>query len=349
LKVGKILLVEPGHRTSTIESFRGLADGFSQNGVEVWEYGLNDRLDFFTKAMKYTGKSTDITLVSEAATESIIVAAIQEKVDVILYITAQYVPPLIFNIIRERLKIPQGIILTESPYMAAWEIKRLKVCNFAFTNEEACVEPYRKVNKKVFYVPVGYRQEIFERGDTIGNLAYDSDIFFVGTIFPERVVFLNKVCESLVHQGLNIAIFGSNLKPEWTLPSFEYYWKDRVLEQEEYAKYLSRTKIALNLSREHRTERNLHIVPISPNPRFFEIMSLGKFCLTEWREGLRKYGPGENFETFRTAKECVEKIKFYLEHEGIREQIAQRGKRRVFRKENWQRRAEQMIEIMKRF
>ena len=343
----KILLVEPGHFTSTVETFRGYADGFASLGCDVWEYNLAERLMFFQRASQASKPKEEISLsqLSEAATESIVVAALAEKVDLILYITAQNITLHTFQMIREGLKIPQGIILTESPYCSSWELERLKVCDFAFTNDEACVELYRKVNKNVFFLSQGYRQDVFEEYSPVPSL-YESDIFFVGTIFPKRQIFLNEICEGFPFK--KISLFGSALKKSWKSDRFEHAFTDQTVPQEEYAKFLKRTKVALCPMREYRVETNTqYIIPTNPGPRFFEILAMGAFCITEWREGLKRYGPGKNFETYKETEECVDKIKFYLDHEEKRKKIAASGEKRVCGKESFLCRARTALKVMR--
>ncbi len=315
--------------------------------LDVWEYDLADRLKFFEKAHRAINPQHKITMIqlSEAATESVIVAAVAEKVDLILYITAQNVPPLTFRMIREGLGIPQGIILTESPYCSSWELERLKDCNFAFTNDEACVERYRKVNKNVFFLSQGYRQDVFEKKTVIEPL-HEKDIFFVGTIFPKRQIFLNEICERFPFK--EIGLYGISLKKQWQTDRFTLTFIPKTLSQEEYAKFLKGAKIALCPMREYRVATNAcHIVPTNPGPRFFEILAMGTFCITEWREGLERYGPGKNFETYKETEECLDKIRFYLDHKDKREKIAARGREKVFGKESFLCRARTVLKVMK--
>ena len=347
VKARKILLIEPGHVTSTIETFRGFADGFLSLGCDVWEYSLGERISFFRKANKAVnpeGKVNETQLL-EAATESIIVAALDQKVDLILYITAQFIPHRTFQMVREGLKIPQGIIFTESPYLSNLELDRLKSCDFAFTNDESCLEPYRKVNKNVFFLPQGYRQDVFE-ANIASSSWYESDIFFVGTIFPRRQIFLNKICENFFYE--KIKFYGTPLKPVWESDQFKRAFARRTLPQEEYAKFLKKTKIALCPMREYRIAPNAHIVPMNPGPRFFEILATGAFCITEWREGLKQYGPERNFVTYKSTEECIDKIEFYLKHKEEREKIAVRGRKRVFEKESFLCRAKTALKIIEK-
>ena len=112
--------------------------------------------------------------------------------------------------------------------------------------------------------------------------------------------------------------------------------------------FLKRTKIALCPMRAYRSETNDHIVPRNPGPRFFEILASGAFCLTGWRDGLEYYGPGKNFETYRSVEECIDKARFFLKHEEARNKIAQRGRDRVFGKESHLCRARTALKIIRK-
>lgn len=60
--------------------------------------------------------------------------------------------------------------------------------------------------------------------------------------------------------------------------------------------------------------------------RDFKIMGSGGFLLTQYYRGIEDIlSPPYECVTYRTPEECVEKAKYYLEHEEEREMIAQNG------------------------
>lgn len=62
---------------------------------------------------------------------------------------------------------------------------------------------------------------------------------------------------------------------------------------------------------------------IGVNQRIYEVLGLGTFLLTRKSETLKDWS--DNLATYKDAKDCAEKIKYYLDHEDEREKIAKTG------------------------
>lgn len=100
-----------------------------------------------------------------------------------------------------------------------------------------------------------------------------------------------------------------------------------------------------------RVVLNNHI-DISPasasNMRLFEATGVGTLLLTDWRKNLVElFEPETEVLTYRTAEECVEKVRYILEHEETRRAIAGAGQRRTLRDHTFDNRAAQIDEIIK--
>lgn len=107
------------------------------------------------------------------------------------------------------------------------------------------------------------------------------------------------------------------------------------------------------LLRDSRVVLNNHI-DISPlsasNMRLFEATGAGALLLTDWRENLVElFEPDAEVLTYRTADECVEKVKYILEREPERKAIAAAGQKRTLRAHTFENRAAQIDEIIKTF
>ncbi|HEX8734983.1 MAG TPA: glycosyltransferase [Pyrinomonadaceae bacterium] len=105
--------------------------------------------------------------------------------------------------------------------------------------------------------------------------------------------------------------------------------------------------------RDSRVALNTHI-DVSPlsasNMRLFEATGVGACLLTDWKENLaRLFEPDKEVLTYASAEECVEKVGYILEHEEERRAIAVAGQRRTLREHNFDNRALQIDEIIRKY
>lgn len=86
----------------------------------------------------------------------------------------------------------------------------------------------------------------------------------------------------------------------------------------------SGSKINLNLS--------LRSIHSGIALRVLDIMACGGFVLSNWQPEIAEYfEEGKEIVTFGCVEECMDKIRYYLEHEEERRQIAAAGYRKVKR------------------
>jgi len=143
-----------------------------------------------------------------------------------------------------------------------------------------------------------------------------ADVIFVGSFEEDRAQQMLYLAEN----GFPVRVWGGR----WEA------WKDRhpnltvegrPIYGEDYVKALCASKIALcflrKINRDLQTDRTM------------EIPACGVFMLAErTREHLRLFEEGEEAEFFDSKKELLEKVRYYLEHDGERERIAKAGRRR---------------------
>ena len=105
--------------------------------------------------------------------------------------------------------------------------------------------------------------------------------------------------------------------------------------------------------RDSRVVFNQHI-DISPvsasNMRLFETTGTGACLLTDWKENLPElFEPDVEVLTYRTPEECAEKVRYILDNEKLRRQIAEAGQCRTLRDHNFENRAARIDEIVRAF
>lgn len=174
------------------------------------------------------------------------------------------------------------------------------------------------------YIPVGFN-DVYEHFPMDKKKKYKYDIVFVGSINKRRLQLLDEVAKASAHHGWTLKVI---------MPWFEkrYFYKNLLLrlkysslmktidtdyaDSEDVARLYAHAKIVLNIHNDRAG---------SCNPRTFEIMSVGAFCLVDARDDYDDIVVGRDIDVYRDADELIEKIKFWLANDVARERIAANG------------------------
>jgi len=152
------------------------------------------------------------------------------------------------------------------------------------------------------------------------DIEKDIDISFVGDVSKKS---RSDLINYLIDNGINVEVYGRGSKRGNV--SFE-----KMIE------VFNRSKINLNFSetvssREFNanTNTNYKIVPkivkymTQLKGRSIEISLCGSFVLTQDATGIEELFTSDEIDTFASKEELLQKVKYYLEHEDIRESMAQ--------------------------
>ncbi|MEI8202586.1 MAG: glycosyltransferase, partial [Bacteroidota bacterium] len=105
-------------------------------------------------------------------------------------------------------------------------------------------------------------------------------------------------------------------------------------------KALSRAKIGFNIHADIASN-------FAANMRMFEVTGVGSCLITDWKPNLHEmFEDGEEVVSYKTAEECVEKVKYLLDHPEERKRIAQNGQQRVFRQHTYTNRIAKLHEFI---
>ena len=86
------------------------------------------------------------------------------------------------------------------------------------------------------------------------------------------------------------------------------------------------------------------------NMRLFEATGVGALLITDCKENLSEmFEPGKEVVVYRGAEECVELIRYYLEHEEERQTIAAAGQQRTLREHSYYQRMKELVEIVRKY
>ncbi len=176
---------------------------------------------------------------------------------------------------------------------------------------------------QAIYFPFGCNEKIFRKL----NIPKKYDVSFVGGWHPYRQWLFDKIRRA----GINISAFG-------------YGWPSGEINQEDMVKVFNQSRINLNLSNSGSWDfrylsSSIHAVinrirskksVEQLKARMFEISGCGSFQLSYYVEGLsNSFRIDQEIAVYSDPDDLIDKIKFYLQHESVAEDIAQRALARV--------------------
>ncbi len=196
-----------------------------------------------------------------------------------------------------------------------------KYCHLKFTIGKGNLDRYRQAGIENIYwlsegiSPIWHKSEELSYKD---KLAYNADVAFAGSslgLHSGRSELLNILENS---DSLNFIRYTS-------------------IFNREHNKMCQCTKINIG----HSGWPN---VELSMSARDYRIMGAGGFLLTNHVEGIENwFEVGKMCDTYRSPGECLEKIKYYLEHEDERKVMAAYGQKIVYEKHKFSDRLKEVI------
>lgn len=142
---------------------------------------------------------------------------------------------------------------------------------------------------------------------------YGSDIAFVGTVTPERELWLEELAE------FDLKIWGRWLRKS---PALKRCYQKKDVYAEEAVKIYNASKIILDFHSLWQKQVQLYNV----TPRIFEVPASGGFLLTNPSIQVKDfYTIGAEMVVYRDLKDLKRLISYYLKHEGERRAIAERA------------------------
>ncbi len=220
--------------------------------------------------------------------------------------------------------------------------------NWIVTTDGDSCEKYRELGiKDVILSQWGFNHHFYQPA----VLPYEYDVTFIGQVHSRRAKFIR----SLQRCGVNVSCWGKG-------------WPNGRTDQNEMIKLYSQSRINLNFTDSSPSFRirpllktfitrraddtfrintfpdvKAHLVTLfTPRRsqikgRNFEITGAGGFLLTQYAPGLESYfQPDKEIAIFYEAEDLIEKIRFYLLHEEIRENIRQMGHKRAIREHTFE-------------
>lgn len=180
-----------------------------------------------------------------------------------------------------------------------------------FTSFPHYVDRIQKCGARAVYMPLA-----FDPGCAVTRTR-DIECSFVGG-FGSHWEHMYDIFRSVAAEIPDFKIWGYGAIP----PDLRKFYQGPAWGRDMYD-IMSRSKITLN--RHHRAAEGC-----ANNMRLYEATGCGAMLITEQAPNLeRLFVPGREVETYGNKEELVEKIKYYLDNPGKREEVADRGRQRT--------------------
>ena len=213
--------------------------------------------------------------------------------------------------------------------------------DFFTSSDPECKNKYARAGlPHVIYFPFGANDRLYK---PLGLLKR-YDVSFVGGWHPVREWLISRVRRA----GIQVEVAGHG-------------WPSGIIEHEQMVRMFNESKINLNLSNSRSWDLRMLIeMPIkglkqlrSPKKfeqikaRHFEINSCGAFQLSYYVDGLElAFAPGREIGVYLDPDDLIEKIRYYLAEEVLRERIASAGLARTLNEHTFEARFSRVFDEM---
>lgn len=353
--IRRVLLVTPGGKWSTHDVFCGLHRGFKAIGVESFPFDTSTHLEEaneWVKLLREMRGGGDFDSADEymaastwAVDEKAVIRALAVEADAVVVITGFLFSPFIVPLFH-RAGMPVMVYCTESPYDDDIQLEFAPAYAIATTNDRASLPLFEAAvgavgaDTRVMHLPLGYDPETHYPGAGLDcDLAPAHDVVFVGNVFPSRERFLSAL--DWRAEGIDLGLYGDfrTMPVESTLWSYvprEATPDDpvRIVDNRVTTALHTKSKIVLNFFREERfrgpiddpetwrTPAATVTGAESVNPRIIECAAAGNFVLSQWRAELDDPPWRGVIPTFESPQEMADLIRYYLDHDDERDDIA---------------------------
>lgn len=258
----------------------------------------------------------------------------KHKPDVVYVQCIGAVHPVVSKIIKRHCKLLVGQIAAKLPpdkYFLNYDLVLSSLPNI--------IEKINSLGVKGEYFPIAFESSILDKIPKLMDREYNvTHIGGYGSIHNER----NKVLEyAAKRKEIDFWGYGTNnlKKDSPILKNFhgEAWGLDMY-------NILANSKITLTG----------HIQQVAGdyanNMTLFEATGCGALLITDWKKNLSDlFEIDKEIITYKNPQEMTEKIKYYLEHEEERKEIAKAGQQRTLKDHTYKRRMEQLDEILRRY
>lgn len=271
-----------------------------------------------------------------------------------------------------------------SPF-GAEQIKTLASCDFVFSCSELFISRLKSEGIKCYRLNHAFEKTLLPQIES-DNTYSETDFLFVGSLFPgsELHDLRVEIIEGLLKEKINMKIYSQFHKIQRIFlkrKAYQFYQLLKRLKLESIYDISSATRRVADYK---EVPRNMTLSPIflkaldstpifgiemlkayskaklgfnyhggvageyASNIRLFEVTGAGACLITDHKINISDFFiPDQEVITFKTADECIEKVKWLLNHPDKRKQIAQAGHHRTLSEHTFYNRTVELDSIIK--
>ena len=183
-------------------------------------------------------------------------------------------------------------------------------------------------------IRLGFEPRILSQ---LGSAEKTIPVSFVGSLLPvhaARTEWLEYLCASL-----QARVFSPDLGNVPASSPIRRAYSGPAWGKDMYA-VIRRSVLTLN--------HHGSVPPYANNMRLYEATGVGTLLVTDWKENLGEmFEPGREVVAYRSPEECVELVRYYLDHDAERERIARAGQERTLREHTYYHRMRELVDIVR--
>ena len=216
------------------------------------------------------------------------------------------------------------------------------------------IDKYHKLGLASEQLHYAFAKQILSQLET--NVEANIDISFIGSLMPtthsKRIRYLN-----FIVSNIPIKIWGYGLEKRY------YRWYQRIIRKfypnafiSPIEKYYLGELWGIDMYSTLQNSKivfNAHIDMAEEyigSTRMYEVTGIGSLLLSENGRNIKElFEPDKEIITYSSEEELLEKVKYYLDNEEKRKEIALAGQKRTLKEHTFEKRAVQLAEIFKKY
>lgn len=229
----------------------------------------------------------------------------------------------------------------EDPFMVTFNVDNVGLFDYVFTNDPSCVDFYFG---KGHYLPLGASLSFHERKvKSAADLDYD--IFFAGTMWPNRVQTLRRVITAFPDARIKLVCPGNEYLPPLPADIADLAIQ-RPISHEAFIDFANASTVTLTMFRDYASHGDVGQAT-APGPRFYELALAGTAQVVEAGEQLNEDYVREvpGVAMARSVEGVIEHIAEFLSNRTLRRKSAVAAQKAVLEAHLYEHRLQKMMEV----